>query len=62
MPDSSTQSSTANRQALGVYQGLAGLRHGFAATFLQAKPQAKYGSEDVFFADITPLLPRPRRG
>lgn len=39
---------------VGVYQGLAGLRHGFAATFIQAKPQAKYGSEDVFFARITP--------
>jgi hypothetical protein len=39
---------------LGVYQGLAGLRHGFAATFIQTKPQAKYGSEDVFFARITP--------
>jgi Neuraminidase (sialidase) len=39
---------------VGVYQGLAGLRHGFAATFIQAKPQAKHGSEDVFFARITP--------
>jgi hypothetical protein len=39
---------------VGVYQGLAGLRHGFAATFIQAKPQAKRGSEDVFFARITP--------
>lgn len=39
---------------VGVYQGLAGLQHGFAATFIQTKPQAKYGSEDVFFARITP--------
>jgi hypothetical protein len=39
---------------LGVYQGLAGLPHGFAATFTQAKPQAKRGSTDVFFARISP--------
>ncbi|HYY21078.1 MAG TPA: sialidase family protein [Thermoleophilaceae bacterium] len=44
---------------LGVYQGLAGLRHSFAATFIQARPQAKRGAEDVFFARVTP--PRRRR-
>jgi hypothetical protein len=43
---------------LGVYQGLAGLPHAFAATFIQAKPRARYGAEDVFFARVTP----PRRG
>jgi hypothetical protein len=42
---------------LGVYQGLAGGRHSFAATFIQARPQAKHGAEDVFFARVTP----PRR-
>jgi hypothetical protein len=39
---------------VGVYHGLAGLRHGFVTTFIQAKPQASRGSEDVFFARITP--------
>ncbi len=43
---------------VGVYQGLAGLRHGFAATFIQANPRARYGSEDVFFARITPPAPK----
>jgi hypothetical protein len=43
---------------LGVYQGLAGLPHGFAASFIEARPKARHGSEDVFFARITP----PRRG
>jgi hypothetical protein len=44
---------------LGVYQGLAGLRHSFAATFIQARPRAKHGAEDVFFARVRP--PRRRR-
>jgi hypothetical protein len=39
---------------LGVYQGLVGLPHGFAATFIEAKPLAKRGSTDVFFARISP--------
>jgi hypothetical protein len=42
---------------LGVYQGLTGLKHGFAASFIEAKPQAVNGSEDVFFARITPPKP-----
>ena len=37
---------------LGEYQGLAGLRRGFAAVFTQAAPQAKNGPTDIFFARI----------
>jgi hypothetical protein len=48
------RSSRRTGRPLGVYQGLAGLRHGFAATFIEAKPRAKNGSEDVFFARIMP--------
>lgn len=44
---------------VGVYQGLAGLRHSFAATFVQAEPQARNGAEDVFFARVSP--PKLRR-
>jgi hypothetical protein len=51
-------SSRAGRP-LGVYQGLAGLPHGFAATFIQAQPQARHGTEDVFFARVT--TPRRRK-
>jgi hypothetical protein len=51
-------SSRAGRP-LGVYQGLAGLPHGFAATFIQAQPQARYGTEDVFFARVK--TPRRRK-
>jgi hypothetical protein len=47
-------SSRRTGRPLGVYQGLAGLKHGFAATFIQAKPRAEIGSEDVFFARVTP--------
>jgi len=39
---------------VGVYQGLAGLPHGFAASFIQARPRARHGKEDVFFAKVTP--------
>lgn len=38
---------------VGVYQGLAGLPQGFAATFIQARPKARRGGEDVFFARLT---------
>jgi hypothetical protein len=48
------RSSRRTRRPLGVYQGMAGLKHGFAATFIQAKPRARLGAEDVFFARITP--------
>jgi hypothetical protein len=48
------RTSRRSGRPLGVYQGLAGLRHGFAATFIQAKPQARLGAEDVFFARVTP--------
>jgi hypothetical protein len=39
---------------LGEYQGLAGLRRGFAAIFTQATPQAKDGPTDIFYARIAP--------
>jgi hypothetical protein len=39
---------------LGEYQGLAGLRRGFAAIFTQAAPQANDGPTDIFFARIAP--------
>jgi hypothetical protein len=38
----------------GEYQGLAGLRRGFAAIFGLASPQAKHGATDIFFAEIGP--------
>jgi hypothetical protein len=38
----------------GEYQGLAGLRRGFAAAFTLAAPQAKDGQTDIFFARIGP--------
>jgi hypothetical protein len=38
----------------GEYQGLAGLRKGFAAAFGLAAPQAKNGPTDIFFAEIGP--------
>jgi hypothetical protein len=39
---------------VGEYQGLAGLRRGFAAAFTLAAPQAKDGPTDIFFAQIGP--------
>jgi hypothetical protein len=39
---------------VGEYQGLAGLRRGFAADFTLAGPQAKSGPTDIFFAEIGP--------
>jgi hypothetical protein len=48
---------------LGEYQGLAGLRkHGFAAVFTQAAPQAKNGPTDIFFARIGPRRCSRHRG
>ena len=41
-------------QRLGEYQGLAGLRRGFAAAFTLASPQAQNGPTDIFFARIGP--------
>jgi hypothetical protein len=38
----------------GEYQGLAGLRRGFAAVFGLASPQARNGPTDIFFARIVP--------
>jgi len=32
--------------------GLVGLPSGFAAVFIQAKPQSRYGPTDVFFSRI----------
>jgi BNR repeat-like domain len=40
------------RRGVGDYQTLAGLPHGFAAIFVQARPQATIGASDVFFARI----------
>jgi hypothetical protein len=51
------RSSRRTERPVGVYEGLAGLKHGFAASFIQAAPQAVFGAEDVFFARVTP----PRR-
>ena len=47
---------------MGEYQGLAGLRRGFAAAFTLPAPQAKDGPTDIFFAQdqaglIACLLP-----
>ena len=39
---------------VGEYQGLAGLRSGFAAAFTLPAPQAKDGPTDIFFARIGP--------
>jgi hypothetical protein len=39
---------------VGEYQGLAGLRRGFASDFTLASPQAKDGPTDIFFARIRP--------
>lgn len=38
----------------GEYQGLGGLRRGFAAVFGLASPQARNGATDIFFARIAP--------
>jgi hypothetical protein len=40
---------------VGEYQGLAPLRHGFAAVFTLAGPQAENGPTDIFFARIQPV-------
>jgi hypothetical protein len=45
---------------IGDYQSLAGLPHGFAAAFVQARPRAKIGASDVFFARVR-TGHRPRR-
>lgn len=39
---------------VGEYQGLAGLRRGFAAAFTLPAPQAQDGPTDIFFARIGP--------
>jgi hypothetical protein len=44
----------AHQNRFGEYQGLAGLRKGFAAAFGLASPQAKNGPTDIFFARIGP--------
>jgi hypothetical protein len=46
---------TAPNGRLGEYQGLAAIgRHGFAAVFTMAAPQARNGPSDIFFARIVP--------
>jgi len=37
---------------LGDYMGLCGLPDGFAAVFVEAKPQSRNGPTDVFFSRI----------
>jgi Neuraminidase (sialidase) len=37
---------------LGDYMGLSGLSDGFAAVFIQAKPQSRNGQTDVFFSHV----------
>jgi len=37
---------------IGDYMGLVGLPDGFAAAFVQAKPQSRNGPTDVFFSRI----------
>jgi len=37
---------------IGDYMGLVGLPDGFAAVFIQAKPQSRNGPTDVFFSRI----------
>jgi len=44
----------AAQNRFGEYQGLAGLRTGFAAIFGLAAPQAHNGPTDIFFAHIAP--------
>jgi hypothetical protein len=39
---------------VGEYQGLAGLRRGFAAAFTLPTPQARDGPTDIFLAQIGP--------
>jgi hypothetical protein len=45
---------TSAQNRFGEYQGLAGLRKGFAAAFGLAAPQAQDGRTDIFFARIGP--------
>jgi hypothetical protein len=44
--------AAAEQNRFGEYQGLAGLRRGFAAAFGLARPQAETGATDIFFAEI----------
>ena len=48
------RTALAAQNRFGEYQGLAGLRTGFAAIFGLAAPQAKHGPTDIFFAEIGP--------
>ena len=43
---------TAPNHRLGEYQGLSGLRQGFAAVFTMTAPQAQDGASDVFVARL----------
>lgn len=42
---------------LGDYEGLAAIGNGFGALFAEARPQARVGSTDGFFASLTVLSP-----
>jgi len=43
---------TTPNNRLGEYQGLAGLRHGFAAVFTMSRPAAEDGPSDIFVAHV----------
>jgi hypothetical protein len=49
MPATNVHSGDAQALAIGEWQGLAGLPHGFAAAFPLGRPQATIGPSDVFF-------------
>jgi hypothetical protein len=57
-----TSSTDIAGRFVGDYQGLVALPNGFGAVFAQAKPAARAGPSDVFFARVAlrPARPRPR--
>jgi hypothetical protein len=59
---SRTSSTDIAGRFVGDYQGLVALPNGFGAVFAQAKPAARAGPSDVFFARVAlrPTGPRPR--
>jgi len=50
--DMTTAESHGGELFLGDYEGLAGLPHGFAAAFAQARPKANQGPSDIFFTRL----------
>jgi len=53
-PTDLRSAAPAQQNRFGEYQGMAGLRTGFAAIFTLASPQARNGPTDIMFAHITP--------